>query len=337
MTSDDEGATWSEPVVLLQVPIKRPYWNVIDNGVDRGDIICTDGGNGGRELNSCSLFHFYIKAGRVYATDGTLVSRLSDLTSTGVSYSKLSKIYDVKENGAAWGWDVCLEPGTGYPVCVFAVFPSAVPANSDHRLYYGRWNGSSWGHWQITPAGRWIGTDGLEPRYSGGSAVNADDPSTVYLSRQRGRNPQGNAVFELELWKTSDKGRTWSMERSITQGSTDKNVRPIHPQRRRTVPGDKAPEVLWSAGRYTGFNQFVTRQLFYPPMQRPQVLARVKAPRLSSTEDTTLWMYYGNPAAVGSPGSAYDSHVILRYATWTDSSRAIYSISPQWRRWTCTG
>jgi hypothetical protein len=101
---------------------------VIDNGVDRGDIICTDGGNGGRELNSCSLFHFYIKAGRVYATDGTLVSRLSDLTSTGVSYSKLSKIYDVKENGAAWGWDVCLEPGTGYPVCVFAVFPSAVPA-----------------------------------------------------------------------------------------------------------------------------------------------------------------------------------------------------------------
>jgi BNR repeat-containing family member/Concanavalin A-like lectin/glucanases superfamily len=314
ITSDDEGATWSQPTVLLHVPIKRPYWNVVDNGEDRVDIICTDGGNGGNELNDCSLFHFYITGGRVHRTDGTQVGRLSDLTSKGLRYSRLSKIYDVKENGAAWGWDLCLEPGTGFPVCVFAVFPTATPANSDHRLYYGRWNGSSWDHHEITPAGRWIDSDALETRYSGGIALNAEDPSVVYLSRQRGPNPQGNPVFELEIWKTRDKGRSWSKVRAITQGSTDKNVRPVYPLRRRTMPRDRTPEVIWTQGRYTGFTQFDTRQLFYPPLQRPGVLARVRAPKLSSKKDTTLWMYYGNPAAPATGGYPFDTNVILRYA-----------------------
>jgi hypothetical protein len=103
----------------------------------------------------------------------------------------------------AWVWDVASD-SEGRPVIVYATFPT----KTDHRYRYARWNGKRWIDVQLARAGGSIVPGGRERQYSGGIALDHGDPSTVYLSRKiRG-------VFEIERWRTPNRGRTWTRSRS---------------------------------------------------------------------------------------------------------------------------
>ena len=60
------------------------------------------------------------------------------------------------------------------------------------------------------------------------------DPSIVYLSREV------NGVFEIERWRTPDRGKNWNVT-AITANSQRDNVRPFVV--RNYEPGQ--PTILW--------------------------------------------------------------------------------------------
>jgi len=137
---------------------------------------------------------------------------------------------------------------SGSPVIVYAVFQ----APDDHRYRYARWNGAAWEDHEITAAGPWFPTAQeaslqFTTFYSGGIALDHEDPSVVYLSRKSG------GVFEIEKWSTGDGGLTWTSE-PVTAGSAQNNVRPCVP--RGHLPG--GPEVLWMNGDYVTWTEYRT-------------------------------------------------------------------------------
>ena len=119
-------------------------------------------------------------------------------------------VHDANATGvSAWVWDVAAD-SSGRPAIVYAAFPEG----TDHRYRYARWDGSHWHDNEITPAGAWFSSAHVPPGarlaratflyYSGGLALDHEDPSVVYLSRPV------DGTFEIERWTTSDAGETWT-------------------------------------------------------------------------------------------------------------------------------
>ena len=99
---------------------------------------------------------------------------------------------------SAWVWDVALG-SSGHPVIVYATFPK--PTN--HQYWYARWNGSRWVSHFLTDAGPTISPGTIEQQYSGGIALDHDNPTMLYLSRKV------DGHFRIERWTTSDHGNSW--------------------------------------------------------------------------------------------------------------------------------
>jgi hypothetical protein len=118
-----------------------------------------------------------------------------------------------------------------------------LPAESDHRYHYARWNGEEWIDSEMVAAGGWFpetpeGVVEPEPHYSGGVVLDHGDPSIVYLSRPV------DGVFEIEQWRTRDGGATWRTH-AITAGSARDNVRPFVIRNH----GRSSPSLLWMENR----------------------------------------------------------------------------------------
>ncbi len=227
--STDGGATWGA-YVPIYYPANWVYEKVSASGGNRFDFAVTDNHP---YLGVTSIYHFYYLGGSYYKSDGTLITATQPFDQTA-----LTKIYDGTTN-RAWIWDVCIDPVTGFPVVVYAVFVTT----SDHRYYYGRWTGTAWVNTQICTAGGTISAnlvpDPGEVYYSGGIYLDHANPSIVYCSRQAGASPH-------ELWKgvTFDHGATWNLT-ALTSGSTGKQLRPV-------CIYNHAPDlkVLWISGTY---------------------------------------------------------------------------------------
>jgi len=229
--STNGGSTWGAAVDVYTTPTNRSgYFKAIRNGTDRIDFFVSDG----HPLydTATSVYHFYYQGGSYYKTDGTLISASLPLTP-----SDITQIYDGSTN-ESWIWDLAIGPD-GNPVVVFAVF---VGGSSDHRYYYGRWNGSSWVTGQIATAGG--GLYSPEVYYSGGVSLDHEDPSIVWASRYVG------SQWEIYRYKTYDHGATWASV-AITSASTVKNIRPIPVY-------NHGPEIamLWLKGTYTTYTNY---------------------------------------------------------------------------------
>ncbi len=233
-TSTDGGNSWSTAQTLVNQSDHRPYIKFSSNKTNRIHFAFTQGHP--RNINT-NIYHAYYRNGAFYRANGT---RIKSLSSLPLSPTETDKIYDTDYR--SWVHDIALDP-YGRPIIVFAVFPSTL----DHRYYYARWTGLSWRRYQITPAGGTI-SDSREPHYSGGITLDHEDPSVVYLSREV------NGMHEVETWRTSDGGPTWSRA-AVTSSSSVDNVRPISP--RGLQPFDDDMSVVWMRGNY---NYYLTYQ-----------------------------------------------------------------------------
>jgi hypothetical protein len=90
---------------------------------------------------------------------------------------------------------------------------------------------------KLTTAGGSISPGTIEYEYSGGIALDHDDPSIVYLSRQV------HGGWEIERWSTPNGGSSWSRTTVVPADGTD-NVRPVVPR------GEAGSQVglLWLRG-----------------------------------------------------------------------------------------
>ncbi len=233
--SDDLGKTWAPGRILIlperTYANRRPYLKVADNGRDRMHLAFTDGHPRNEEANS--IYYAGYREGAFHRADGQRITTLEELP---IDPAAADIVYDASTTGEkAWVWDVA-EGADGQPVIVYVRFPD----DTQHVYYYARWDGSRWQNHRLLDAGKWFpqtppGKTEPEPNYSGGLALDQEDPSIVYLSRQL------NGLFEIERWQTPDGGNSWN-RRPLTSDSKRDNVRPAAV--RNAGPGN-ALQVLW--------------------------------------------------------------------------------------------
>jgi len=249
--SIDNGETFDDGRLFISGGGQRPYTRYTQGSDGSIHVAVTTGHPRNESANK--IHYCRLKNNKVYRGDGTLIA---DVTTSPVDLSQLEVVYNGTSYGKGWIWDITLEPETGYPVMVYASFPS----DTDHRYHYGRWNGTSWDNVQITEAGRWFpqtpeGAGEPEPNYSGGIILDYNDPSIVYLSKEV------NGVFEIFKFTTSDKGKNWSAK-AITWNTPAHlvNVRPIIPRHHKEGFFD----VVWMRGTYVyyGAQQYNTALVF---------------------------------------------------------------------------
>ena len=235
--SDDYGRTWA-PGRIYIVPEKtylnqRPYIKIASNGADTLHFAFTDGHPRNEPENS--VYYARLTRGEFQRADGSPISKLQDVPFDG---RRADVVYDARRTKEkAWIWDVAAD-SAGRPVIVYVRFPS----DTDHRYHYAHEIARGGGWFPQTPAGKVE----REPNYSGGLVLDHGDPDTVHLSIP----VQG--VREIERWKTSDLGVSWSKSPVTTKSKRD-NIRPFTI---RNAPAG-GPRVLWmSLRRYTHYTDF---------------------------------------------------------------------------------
>jgi hypothetical protein len=247
--SGDGGETWSKGRILIS-PAKtyknqRPYVKYASNDRDRIHIAFTDGHPRNEPLNG--IYYACYRNGAFWRADGT---KIRDLQHLPVDTREADIVYDARASGVrAWIWDVA-EDTDGYPVIVY----TRLPAETDHRYHYARWDGTQWTDQQLVSAGKWFpqtqpGASEREPHYSGGIVLDHGDPSTVYLSRPV------DGIFEIERWYTPNAGLNWSRTAVTVDSKTD-NIRPFVPWH---LPAEQIYRVLWMTNyRYVHYTDFQT-------------------------------------------------------------------------------
>jgi len=245
--STDGGATWQPQKEIVRRAgansDNRPYVKIASDNKSRIHIVFTDGHPRNEAQNS--VYYCCYHDGAFFKADGTRITTVDQLP---FEPRQADCIYDAAKTGVrAWVWDVAID-ADGNPAIAY----TRLPAETDHRYHYARWDGKSWFDRELTGAGKWFpetpaGQKEREPHYSGGVVLDHSDASVVYLSRPI------NGVFEIEKWSTPDRGATWKTE-PITAGSKFNNVRPF------VVRGHDAsgPTVLWlnTRGGYVHYTDY---------------------------------------------------------------------------------
>lgn len=232
--SDDSGRSWA-PGRIMVLPERiyknrRPYMKVASNSKDVIHFAFTDGHPNAEPTNS--IYYAKYRDGALYRADG---DKIMDWAALPLDPKEADVVYSATASKEkAWIWDVAGDHA-GNPVVVYARFPT----DSNHVYYYSIFQDGKWMDHKLVDSGRWFphtppGSREGEPNYSGGIVLDHNDPSTVYLSREK------SGVFEIERWQTQDKGRTWKVT-DVTANSKYDNVRPFVV---RNNPNDSL-NILW--------------------------------------------------------------------------------------------
>lgn len=231
--SDDQGKTWSDSRVMISPqpfdPGNRPYVKYFSKGKQRIHMTFTDGHP--RNESNNSVYYAYYEDSGFYRANGDMICSIEDLP---FAPKEATLVYDATETGhRSWVYDI-KEDEKGFPVIAYARYPT----EEEHLYYYARFDGSEWLDRKVCDSGSWFpetpeGENEREPHYSGGLAIDGNDVTTVYLSRQV------EGIFEIEKWQLKDAGE-WSSE-AVTSNSLLDQVRPVVPW----WTSKESPEVLW--------------------------------------------------------------------------------------------
>jgi len=247
--SDDLGATWSDPKVMVAKPgaptFNRPYMKVVSDGRSIIHFAFTDGHPRNEALNS--IYYLRYERGTFFDAAG---KKLGAIGSLPINQDMVPRVYDGEKTGIrAWVWDVAVDKDEK-PVVVYATLPE----ESQHEYGYATWNGKTWTTRSVCQAGSWFPRHEKkkeerepEPHYSGGIFLDHANPGVVFLSRPH------SDIFELERWESSDHGESWS-HRMVTSQSDHDNVRPYVVS---NCPPEKSPRVLWMSNtRYRHYSDY---------------------------------------------------------------------------------
>jgi len=249
--SEDGGISWTYFAHLLENPDDptdriRPYLKYASNGRDTIHFVASEAHP--QQSVSTSLFHGFLRGGKIFRTDGTAVK---DLRAGGVDPAALTRVFAGDPGHRAWPCDLELDQA-GNPVAVYSVHLT----DDDHRYRYARWDGTRWKDHEIAFAGtrlyrgeeHYTGLASIDPNHPGVVCISANvDPAT---GKQILSAADGKRHYEVFRGITRDGGATWAWT-AITRDSMVDNIRP-------TVPAwdGKRTAILWLRGTYTSYTDY---------------------------------------------------------------------------------
>jgi len=264
ISSTDDGATWAYYGRLTYTPLTgyvAGYYKYWGNNTDRIDFLGTEAHP---RDNDNSLWHGYMKDGKIYNSAGTVVDDALAGTSATSSAQNIDKYTQVFKTGASVGgtklcrmWNHDIVRYADGTVAILGQgradnctgTPSA--SDPDKRMIYSRWDGTSWKTTYLAKAGPKLYAD--EQDYTGLGALVPDDPTTIYISTTY--DPTTDTMksgAKHEIWRgtTCDNGATFKWT-PVTANSTKDNVRPIVPKWDASHTA-----LLWMQGTYTSAQSY---------------------------------------------------------------------------------
>jgi len=255
LASTDNGQTWSLFGRLTATPTTgyvAGYYKYWGNNTDRIDFLGTEAHPRDNDNN---LWHGYIKGGKTYNSAGTVVDdTLGDMTAKVIgAYTQVFKtgstLGGVQLNHA-WNYDIVrYDDGTVAFIGQARVAGTGTD-DPDKRMFYGRYDGSSWKLTYLVKAGSKLYAD--EQDYTGLAALHPDNPHIIYVSTTYNPSDDTTKTAKHEIYEgiTCDNGATWKWT-PVTKGSTMDNLRPIVPK----WDADHTA-LLWMKGTYTTAQNF---------------------------------------------------------------------------------
>jgi hypothetical protein len=250
LISADHGDTWAfggqltASLTNINVGYVSGYFKYSDNGVDRIDFIGTE--THPRD-SSTSMYHGYIKNGKSFKSDGTLVdANIFDQNAPVIT--QFTKIFTNgtvsppgQTNYRCWNDDVQSYPDGTVQAIIATRINNDTQGNDsninpNHAFFLCCFDGTSWSATYLCQAGTKLYSS--EADYIGLGSLHPNDPNTIFISTKydpRAVQPgvrdtnQPYSTFH-EIWKgvTTNHGASFSWI-PITQNSLRDNLRPIVP------------------------------------------------------------------------------------------------------------
>lgn len=254
LISTDMGDTWNwggQLTTNKSNSYNKGYYKYWGNGVDRIDFIFTE--QHPRDTLT-SIYHGYIKGGKAYRSDGTVVDNDIRDTSYIPQFLSFTKVFG---NGTKIGNNTYYRCWTSDLMryadgTIAAIISSRInqkdgsdaSINPQHAFFYCKYDGAKWSSTFLGKAGYKFYSS--EADYVGLGALVPNDPTTLYISTSFDPRDTTKNLGKREIFKgvTSDKGDTWTWS-AITQNSTRDNMRPIVPAWNKNNVA-----LLWCRGSY---------------------------------------------------------------------------------------
>lgn len=249
MWSADQGATWSGAGKLLTEggTGDRPYLKYACDGRSRIHVLTSN--RHPRNFDN-SIFHGYVENDALHDSFGNVVDA-NVLDGAGQPPTRLSTVFQTGTSFGgtvmrrAWTIDLAVDGND-----VRALYEArANDSNTDHRLFFARFDGASWTSHEVCRLGAYLYAS--EDDYTGLAALHPDRPDTIYVSTRidpRSGTPTGH--YEIYCGVTPDQGASWIWT-AVTADSSVDNLRPIVPawDAQRTA-------LLWLRGGYSAYTDF---------------------------------------------------------------------------------
>ena len=255
--ANDDVQFTKGPFQIVQSTGARPYAKYVSNGKDRIYLTYTTGHPDNEYPNY--VYYNYIDINSFQLKDikgnllGTVGSGVHNVNKTTYPASYPFAMVDVPTNQRDWVWQTALGKD-GNPVIAMVQISND---KNTHNYYYAKWTGTEWRKTFLAyGGGKFHQTAGLELCYSGGMALDEENPDIVYCSLPV--TGSSGSVFEIKKFVIDENGAVISTE-NITSNSPLNNVRPYV----ITGSANSSYRLIWMHGNYYDWIVSSTRPLGY--------------------------------------------------------------------------
>ncbi|MCQ2111884.1 MAG: BNR-4 repeat-containing protein [Bacteroidaceae bacterium] len=247
---DEEGDCsfdWG-PYQIVQGPAERPYAKYYSNGKDKMYVTYTTGHPDNESPNWVYFNVININGGGEPTLEDIRGKKLSTIKNGPFQIAKTDSyknsypntVVDAPTGGIRdWVWQIALDENESPRIAMVRISSD----KKQHEYYYARWIGTRWALTDICSGGGKFHLSNTEYCYSGGEALDPQNPNVMYVSRPT--DGTYGAVFEIWKYTLNDSGKVVDSE-PVTQNSLKNNVRPF------IMPGSQnSPmRLLWMNGDY---------------------------------------------------------------------------------------
>ncbi len=236
------------PYQIVQGPAQRPYAKYYSNGKDKMYVTYTTGHPDNESPNWVYFNVININGGGEPTLEDIHGSKLSTIKDGPFRIAKTDNyknsypytVVDAPSNGLRdWVWQIALDRNDNPKIAMVRISTD----KKQHEYFYARWTGSEWALTDICSGGGKFHLSNTEYCYSGGEALDPQNPNIMYVSRPT--NGTYGSVFEIWKYTMNDDGKVVGSEQ-ITRNSQKNNVRPF------ILPGSQnSPmRLVWMNGDY---------------------------------------------------------------------------------------